>query len=372
MKKWVTTWAMAHTGAAAFALNMENRTTNTRIICPISGTKIRIALGNRYGTEDIHLSSAALWVNGRVMPVTFNGQSGITLQQGAEIRSDAVDLPVHAGEPVEVRLYYAQPQILSSGNALLRATHSPEGDYTQAASFVESQQSVWASEMRPFPLPEPVTALTALDVYTAGAEGFAVLGDSNTFNGFFTSALQSLLAPRNIPVLNLGISGNRLIRDSGVPSMGELFGKAAKDRVAWDIFSHCGIGCVLICVGGNDIFQPGTFAAAEEELPSADALWEATKHLALRCREQGLKVLGSTLIPFAGADGYTVQKQSVADAFHDKVRKSNIFDAVIDFAALLADPANPNTYRPEYDSGDHLHFNALAGACVAEEIAKYL
>ena len=66
MEKWTTAWTMAHTGAAAFALKIENKTTNVEIHCPISGTKMRIALGNRYGIAPVHISKAALCVNGKV------------------------------------------------------------------------------------------------------------------------------------------------------------------------------------------------------------------------------------------------------------------------------------------------------------------
>jgi hypothetical protein len=36
---------------------------------------------------------------------------------------------------------------------------------------------------------------------------------------------------------------------------------------------------------------------------------------------------------------------------------SHAFDGVIDFAAAVADPANPARLLPAYDSGDHLHPN---------------
>jgi lysophospholipase L1-like esterase len=45
----------------------------------------------------------------------------------------------------------------------------------------------------------------------------------------------------------------------------------------------------------------------------------------------------------------------VRQAFNQWVRTSGAFDQVVDFDALSRDPANPNKYRAEYDSGDHLH-----------------
>jgi hypothetical protein len=37
------------------------------------------------------------------------------------------------------------------------------------------------------------------------------------------------------------------------------------------------------------------------------------------------------------------------------IRASGAFDAVLDFDAVLRDPADPARMRPAYDSGDHLH-----------------
>jgi lysophospholipase L1-like esterase len=39
------------------------------------------------------------------------------------------------------------------------------------------------------------------------------------------------------------------------------------------------------------------------------------------------------------------------------IRTSNAYDAVIDFDTLTRDPSRPARFRPEYDSGDHLHPN---------------
>ena len=36
---------------------------------------------------------------------------------------------------------------------------------------------------------------------------------------------------------------------------------------------------------------------------------------------------------------------------------SKAYDAVIDFDAVIRDPANPTKFLPTYDSGDHLHPN---------------
>jgi lysophospholipase L1-like esterase len=41
---------------------------------------------------------------------------------------------------------------------------------------------------------------------------------------------------------------------------------------------------------------------------------------------------------------------------------------VIDFAAAVADPGDPDRLRPAYDSGDHLHPNAAGYRAMAASI----
>lgn len=270
---------------------------------------------------------------------------------------------------VEVRLYFAEEQITDSGNALLTGNHSAKGDHSQSVPFVPEQSEIWVRPQRPFPLAEPVTILSALDIYGEGAHSVAILGDSNTFGGQYTGPLGDALAAKNIALLNLGISGNRLLRDSGAPALGGIFGKAARERIGWDVFAQCGIRTVVLNVGGNDIFQPGTFAADARELCTAEELWRGTAELAIRCREKGYRVFGATLVPFSGSDGYTPEKQRIADAYNRSVRESDLFDAVLDFCALLGDPDCPNAYLPAYDSGDHIHFSAAGGAYAAAQTA---
>jgi lysophospholipase L1-like esterase len=48
---------------------------------------------------------------------------------------------------------------------------------------------------------------------------------------------------------------------------------------------------------------------------------------------------------------------------------SHAFDGVIDFAAAVADPANPSALLPAYDSGDHLHPNDAGGQAMADAVS---
>ncbi len=58
------------------------------------------------------------------------------------------------------------------------------------------------------------------------------------------------------------------------------------------------------------------------------------------------------------------------------IRTSGVFDAVLDFDAVLRDPDQPLCLRPDFDSGDHLHpnpnaFLAMANAFPLELFEKF-
>jgi lysophospholipase L1-like esterase len=50
------------------------------------------------------------------------------------------------------------------------------------------------------------------------------------------------------------------------------------------------------------------------------------------------------------------------------IRTTGEFDGVIDFDQATRDPANPLIYRPEFDSGDHLHPNDAGYQAMANAI----
>lgn len=78
-------------------------------------------------------------------------------------------------------------------------------------------------------------------------------------------------------------------------------------------------------------------------------------------------MIGATITPFKGWNSYTEELESVRQAVNAFIRTSDDFDAVVDFDAVIRDPADPQRIRPDYDEGDHLHpgdkgFEAMAKA----------
>jgi lysophospholipase L1-like esterase len=57
------------------------------------------------------------------------------------------------------------------------------------------------------------------------------------------------------------------------------------------------------------------------------------------------------------------------------IRTPGHFDAVVDFAKVMEDPAHPTHLLPQYDSGDHLHpspagYQAMADAIDLRMLAR--
>jgi len=52
---------------------------------------------------------------------------------------------------------------------------------------------------------------------------------------------------------------------------------------------------------------------------------------------------------------------------------SGLFDAVVDFDAVIRDPSRPVRMRPEFDPGDHIHPNDAGNQAMADafDLSKF-
>ncbi|GAA3303402.1 hypothetical protein GCM10020295_51910 [Streptomyces cinereospinus] len=148
-------------------------------------------------------------------------------------------------------------------------------------------------------------------------------------------------------VVNEGIGGNRVLTGGlGRPADNP----SGLDRFARDVLGRTGVEVVVIDLGVNDILRhPGVI----EPGPVLDGLRTLTD----RAHAHGIKVVGATLMPFGGHRGYTAGREAVRQEINAEIRSGRVFDAVVDFDAALRDPYDPRRFRPDYDSGDHLHPN---------------
>jgi len=81
-------------------------------------------------------------------------------------------------------------------------------------------------------------------------------------------------------------------------------------------------------------------------------------------------VIGATITPFVGNEYYHADAQNEADrqAVNRWIREKGHFDAVVDFDALIRDPANPSRMRKDYDVGDALHPSPAGYRAMAQAV----
>jgi lysophospholipase L1-like esterase len=205
----------------------------------------------------------------------------------------------------------------------------------------------------------------------SGTTAIVTLGDSIT-NGANTQAnlnhrWPDLLAGRlgyHRGVVNVGISGNRLLHDPNPPAgspaeaYAAYFGQSALRRFDRDVLAQPGAADVIVLLGINDLGHPGTSAPAGEVV-SADDLIGGHRQLIARSRQAGLRIFGGTILPFKDdtLGFYSAENERKRQIVNHWIRTSGEYDGVIDFDRAMRSPADPLRLNPAYDSGDHLHPN---------------
>ena len=294
---------------------------------------------------------------------------------GAPLVSDpvALSMPDLARLTVSIHLPQSSPVSTFHWDGRETAWLAPR-EQTRAARIDDAQAGVQTTTAR--------LLLSAIEVEAApAAQAVAILGDSIT-DGASASAslgmdarwpdfLAERLVPHGVAVINAGISGGRLLSDG--------MGANALARFERDVLSQPGVRTVVVLLGINDISWPGTAFAPREKLPPLEELTSGYAQLVAQARSRGVRVVGATLTPFAGAlpgtplsDYYQLDKDALRQQLNAWIRASGTFDAVLDFDAWARDPAHPQRLLPAHDSGDHLHPGDAGNGALAEGIALSL
>ncbi|MEG2029854.1 MAG: SGNH/GDSL hydrolase family protein [Janthinobacterium sp.] len=343
----------------------------------VGGPRVRIVLSNAYGKAPLRIGAASVALAASASAIdavslrtlTFAGQPSATMAPGAPLVSDPVDLSVPdlARLTVSVHLPQASPVATFHWDGRETAWIAPQ-DQTRAARIDEAQTGVQTTTAR--------LLLSAIEVEAApGAQAVAILGDSITdgasaslgMDARWPDFLARRLAPQGVAVLNAGISGARLLSDG--------MGDNALARFERDVLAQPGVRTVVVLLGINDISWPGTAFAPRAQRPTLEDLTAGYAQLVAQARSRGVRVVGATLTPFAGAlpgtplsNYYQLDKDALRQQLNAWIRASGLFDAVLDFDALARDPASPLRLLPDYDSGDHLHPGDAGNRALAESI----
>ncbi|WP_432012022.1 SGNH/GDSL hydrolase family protein [Streptomyces cucumeris] len=350
------------------------------------GTAARIRLSNRYGTAPLRVTGATIARTAHgpaVHPaslrgLTFGHRRSVEIPAGGETASDAAPLRLAPFESVTVTLYFRRPTGPATFHAQAYATSyradgDHRGDRTGAAFTGRTHSWYYLSDVE-------VTGGAKghgkrhANGHGKGRDTVVAFGDSLT-DGFgsgndthhrwpdlLAERLAAAGTPR--PVLNSGIGGNLLRNDS------PWYGERAAARFQRDVLDKPGVRSVIVLEGLNDIgfsevdlptYRPNPQISAEEVIASY-------RELIGRAHARGVRVIGGTILPFKGAEYHTARSEAKRAAINEWIRTSGEFDAVVDFAEIMASPSDPLALDPAYDSGDAKHPNAAGYRRMADAV----
>jgi lysophospholipase L1-like esterase len=298
---------------------LTGRTVRQVVRAGIDGDQIRLRWSNLFGGTPLRLTVTVAEHTARV-----------TVPPRAEFVGDPLPIPVQAGDDIEVIAHVDEGDL---------ATYHPSAHRTGQVDDEPHTSLYW---------------LSGVDVARAVAPSAVVvaLGDSVT-DGDGTTLDAHATYPRRLAsqlpgtvVLDAGIGGNRLL--------GNVIGEPLVRRANRDLFGVPGVTHVVLMAGLNDIGMATLFG--EPPARAAD-LATGLDGLVTRAQAAGITPVLGTVTPFAGTPmpGFdSARNQAVREEINTWIRQYRRC-AVVDFAAALADPADPTRLRADYDSGDHLH-----------------
>jgi len=185
-------------------------------------------------------------------------------------------------------------------------------------------------------------------------------GATNNANGNWPDVLSNRLPtlPSGVPfaVINMGIGSNRVVAS-------DLAGPSGVHRFADDVLARPNVGYVILLEGINDISY---------HQASAATITNAYATLVTQAHAAGIKVYGATLLPIGNSTKYTVANEATRQAVNTWIRSPGNFDAVLDFEAVVKDPAtNPLRIKAGW-TGDYVHPNAAGYAAIGNSIPTSL
>ena len=346
----------------------NNQTVRMIVRTSIGGHRLRVALSNAFGSAAAQVGAAHVGIRAKdseIAPesdraLAFNGKPGCTLGPGVVLLSDPVDLNVPQNGDLAVSLYFpGETGPPTTHASALHTTYiSSRGDATARPAMPDAITTQSYYYLASVDVVAPVSAALIVAYGDSITDGARSTPDTNhSWPALLAARLAARKETANIGVSNMGIGGNRVLRDGS--------GASALARLDRDVLSQSGVKWLMLLEGINDIGREATTPA---EAVTADELIAAYKQIVDRAHAHGIAVIGCTLTPYEGANYQRETGEAVREAVNNFIRTSGAFDAVVDFEAATRDPNNPKRMRAAFDPGDHLHPNDAGYQAMADAI----
>ncbi|WJK35783.1 SGNH/GDSL hydrolase family protein [Solwaraspora sp. WMMA2065] len=369
---WVAAWAPSPVEGSTIPWSdcpagdgLADQTVRNVAFVSAGGRAVRVRITNTFGTRELTVGRASVAVQhdgatavpGSMRELAFGGSHEVTVAAGGRALSDPVPLRVAALSTLLVSVYVPEPT-----GPVTNHPFTAQGNHLAAGDRAAAPTADGYADTPCWMLVDGIDVQA--DPRVVGS--VVALGDSITDTGNTTGNANrrwpDYLARRlhdqrgpTLSVVNAGLGGNRLL----APRDGEPYwGVPALARLERDVYAQTGVRAVILLEGTNDIGYSA---------PAADII-AGYRQVIAQTRAQGLPILGGTVPPFGGSFLDTPERQEIWRDVNRWIRTSGAFDGVIDFAAALADPADPTRLATAYDSGDHLHPNDAGCAAMADAV----
>jgi lysophospholipase L1-like esterase len=382
--RWVGSWAAAqqlpepHNSLPTEEL--RDATLRQIVHLSIGGSQLRVRLSNAFGTTpleftSVHVARAVSAASSKIEPatdkaLTFGGAADVIVPAGADYFSDPIIFSAPALSDLAITLHLSGPPARLTAHPGSRATsYLVHGDQVSAPDLPNARKVehwYWISGVD-VAVSSPAASIVALGDSITDGHGATTDGNER-WPDFLARRLQASPARQSLGVLNEGIGGNCVLLDG--------LGPNALARFDRDVLAQTGVRYLTVLEGVNDLGMLTHAAEVPKELHDAlvRRILAAYEQMILRAHAHRIRVIGATIMPYAGFDFYHPDQRNEADrqAVNRWIRAPGHFDAVVDFDQIMRDPEHPDHLFPAYDCGDHLHPSPAGYRHMAEAIFREL
>jgi len=357
---WTPSWAAAMQTAepAMKSPNMTFADESVRNLLRVrvGGSQVRVHFSNLFGATPLHLENLTAGISyrdehlvtGSMHPLLFSGKTSIDIPAGASVVSDPVAWEIPDNSLLAISFYVPkfdgsitfhrgsyQISFTDTGNV------SSEKDWKDAKKITGWYfvSGVDVLTEKPHPL-----VIAIGDSITEGA--CSTPNANHRWPDFLAERLQH--AGSREVVLDEGIGGNRVVKESAGPSL-----LARLDR---DVLAYPEVKYVILLEGINDIGRTAFPKAPGDEV-TADQIISGYQTVVDKLRKKHIRAIGATITPYSGAFFFSADGETMRRKLNEWIRTPGHFDDVIDFEAAIRDPQHTDQVQGRYDCGDHLHPN---------------